>query len=283
MRVLITGASGFVGGALTSLLGRKNVEVFALIRSNLTEFQIKYPKVKIIQGNLESITARELDALKIDTLVHLAWENVNKVMLDTHLEHLNVQKIFMEKVFDSNISKILISGSCFEYGKIEGEIDVATKPNPNTNYGIAKNELKNWMLNYWTKSKKNVKISWMRVFYVYGENQHERSLYSQLMTSIEEKRSEFDMSRGFQIRDFIKIDEVAENFYEEIGFERPGFKIRNICSGNPISVREFVEKLLSDNNARMSLNLGKYAIPDYEPIAFWGRKDYTVQLNELDS
>jgi dTDP-6-deoxy-L-talose 4-dehydrogenase (NAD+) len=280
MRVLITGASGFIGGALTSLLGRKNIEVFALIRSNLTEFQIRYPNVKIIQGDLESITARELDAFKIDTLVHLAWENVSKVMLDTHLEHLNIQKKFMEEVFDSNISKILISGSCFEYGKIEGEIDVAAKPNPNTKYGIAKNEFKNWILNYWTKSKKDINISWMRVFYVYGENQHERSLYSQLMTSIAEKRSEFDMSRGFQIRDFIKIDEVVVNFYEEINNVQPGFKIMNICSGNPVSVREFVEKLLAENNARIFLNLGKFPIPDYEPIAFWGRKDFTTQFNK---
>jgi len=186
----------------------------------------------------------------------------------------------MEKVFDSNISKVIISGSCFEYGKIEGEIDVAVKANPNTKDGIAKNEFKNWLLDYWTKSKSNINISWMRVFYVYGENQHERSLYSQLMTSIAENRPEFDMSRGFQIRDFIKIDEVAVNFYEEIKNVQPGFKIMNICSGNPVSVREFVEKLLAENNARIFLNLGKFPIPDYEPIAFWGRKDYTIQFNK---
>lgn len=280
MRVLITGASGFIGGALTSLLEKENIEVFALIRSNLPEFQIKYPKVKIIQGDLNSIAAFELDTFKIDTLVHFAWENVSKVMLDTHFEHLNVQKVFMEKVFDSNISKVIISGSCFEYGKIEGEIDVAVKPNPNTKYGIAKNEFKNWVLDHWTKSKKNINISWMRVFYVYGENQHERSLYSQLITSIVEKRPEFDMSRGFQIRDFIKIDEVAINFHEEINNVQPGFKIMNICSGNPVSVREFVEKILAENNAKIFLNLGKFPIPDYEPIAFWGRKDYTIQFNK---
>jgi dTDP-6-deoxy-L-talose 4-dehydrogenase (NAD+) len=100
------------------------------------------------------------------------------------------------------------------------------------------------------------------------------------MTSIAEKRSEFDMSRGFQIRDFIKIDDVAVNFYEEINNVQPVFKIMNICSGNPVSVREFVEKLLAENNARIFLNLGKFPIPDYEPIAFWGRKDYTIQFNK---
>ena len=270
MKVLITGASGFIGGALTSLLANRNIEVFALVRNNLPEFKIAHPNIEVILGDIDSITTLTLNKYNFDTLVHLAWENVSKVMLDTHFEHLNVQKVFMEKVFDSNISKVIISGSCFEYGKIEGEIDVAVKPNPNTKYGIAKNEFKNWVLNYWTKSKNNLNISWMRVFYVYGENQHERSLYSQLKAAITEKKSEFDMSRGFQIRDFIKIDELANNFYNEIINEEAGFKIMNICSGNPISVREFVERLLEENGVTMNLNLGKFPIPEYEPIAFWG-------------
>jgi len=278
MRVLVTGASGFIGSELTSLLTDKNIEVFALVRNNLQGFKTKYPNVKIIQGDLNSITSLQIDTFKIDILVHLAWENVSKVMLDSHLDHLKDQKIFMQKVIESNISKVIISGSCFEYGKIDGEIDVSVKPDPNTKYGIAKNEFKNWLLDYWSISKSNIKISWMRVFYVFGEKQHERSLYSQLMSSIKEKRSEFNMSRGFQIRDFIKVDEVANDFYDEIINEQPGFKIMNICSGNPVSVREFVENLLMEKNAKITLNLGRFPIPDYEPIAFWGKKNFTVHF-----
>ena len=279
MKVLITGASGFIGSALTSLLATKNIELYILLRNNLSEFKLRYPKVNFIQGDLDSITTTQINNIKIDTLVHLAWENVSKVMLDSHIEHLKSQKEFMEKVLESNIKKIIISGSCFEYGKIEGEIDVTVKPIPNTKYGIAKNEFNNWLLDYWLRNKIEIKISWMRVFYVFGEKQHERSLYSQLMSAIIDKRSEFDMSRGFQIRDFIKIDEVANNFYNEIINEQSGYKIKNICSGNPVSVREFVEKILVENDTKISLNLGKYSIPEYEPIAFWGKNDSTLHFN----
>ena len=86
------------------------------------------------------------------------------------------------------------------------------------------------------------------------------------------------MSRGFQIRDFIKIDEVAISFYDEITDKQPGFKIMNICSGNPVSVREFVENFLAESGVRINLNLGKFPIPDYEPIAFWGSKDFTINF-----
>jgi nucleoside-diphosphate-sugar epimerase len=278
MRVLITGASGFIGKALMSLLAHNDIEVFVLIRNNIPEFRVKYPNVVILHGDLESITTLELNQFKIEVLIHLAWENVNKVMLESHLAHLEVQKLFMSKVLESNILKLIISGSCFEYGKIEGKIDVSVEPNPNTKYGLAKNELKNWLLDCWKKSSSNIKISWMRVFYVFGEEQHEKSLYSQLISCITEKRSEFDMSRGFQIRDFIKIDEVAISFYDEITYKQPGFKIMNICSGNPVSVREFVENILAENGVRINLNLGKFPIPDYEPIAFWGSKDFTINF-----
>jgi nucleoside-diphosphate-sugar epimerase len=276
MKVLVTGATGFIGGALLSFLQKMNVEVIALIRNDIDTFSSKYPEVKIISGDLETISTDELNAYNIDTLVHLAWDNVSKVMLDSHFDHLNIQKIFMDKVFNSNISKVIVSGSCFEYGKVEGGIDVSVEPKPSTNYGVAKNELKTWLLNRWLKSNRELNISWMRVFYVYGENQHERSLYSQLMKAVKEERREFDMSRGFQIRDFVKIDNVITDFYEEIILDYPGFKVINVCSGNPISVREFAEKLIADFNVSITLNLGIFKIPEYEPISFWGKKDYKL-------
>ena len=120
----------------------------------------------------------------------------------------------------------------------------------------------------------------MRVFYVYGENQHERSLYSQLMAAINQKKSSFDMSRGFQIRDFIKVSDVVADFYHEIVPDHTGFSVINVCSESPISVREFVEAILKENNISMNLNLGKFPLPEYEPLAFWGNKKFILNYRK---
>jgi nucleoside-diphosphate-sugar epimerase len=279
MRILVTGASGFIGSNFIKFLLSKNFETYVLIRKDTDYFNVKYPGVNIIKGDLESISKEEIIDNKIEIVVHLAWENVSKVNLAAHNEHLLVQKNFIEMLLNCDLKKLIISGSCFEYGKINGEIDVTTNTLPATEYGIAKINLLNWLQSIWSEKYNRCSISWMRIFYVFGENQHERSLYSQLISAINNKNHEFDMSRGFQIRDFIHISDVIDCLHKEITSESNGFFIKNICSGSPISVREFVEKVLQDNNYSLKLNLGVYPIPDYEPIAFWGTDKLVLSIN----
>jgi dTDP-6-deoxy-L-talose 4-dehydrogenase (NAD+) len=44
----------------------------------------------------------------------------------------------------------------------------------------------------------------------------------------------------------------------------------NCCSGEPVTVKAFVENYLEKQNKKISLNLGFYPYPDYEPMRFWG-------------
>lgn len=279
MKVLITGATGFIGKALIKYLIQKDYVVFALVRGESNDLESEYPGVRIVRGDLSTISASDIDFYEIEQIIHLAWENVSKVMLDTHMNHLTLQKEFIHKMLQSRISKFIISGSCFEYGKIEGNLAVSANALPNTQYGIAKLDLLNWLIKYWSVHS-NVSFSWMRIFYVYGENQHNRSLYSQLLDSIHQKKDEFDMSRGHQIRDFIKLSDVVLDFYNESIREDKGFSVINVCSGRPVSVREFVENILKENNTSMKLNLGKFPIPEYEPLAFWGNKDFILNYRK---
>jgi dTDP-6-deoxy-L-talose 4-dehydrogenase (NAD+) len=46
--------------------------------------------------------------------------------------------------------------------------------------------------------------------------------------------------------------------------------IINCCSGEPISVKDFVVNYLLLKNKHIDLNLGFYPYADYEPMEFWG-------------
>jgi dTDP-6-deoxy-L-talose 4-dehydrogenase (NAD+) len=272
--LLITGVTGFIGSNLLDKISSENFKILALIRKENVLLSNKYPNIEFIITSLEEISIDFFIEKKIDILVHFAWSNVSKVMLDSHLnEEFELQKTFLKKALDCGVTKLIISGSCFEYGKIEGGIDVDCTPLPNTNYGIAKNNLRIWIEDYINQLKLNVSVIWLRIFYAYGNGQHERSLYSQLLKAIKNSEKEFNMSHGKQIRDFISVDEIAMNVSDILFTDyQYGVKIINICSGSGISVKDFVEMVISQNDIKLKLNLGYYSVPEYEPLAFWGIK-----------
>jgi dTDP-6-deoxy-L-talose 4-dehydrogenase (NAD+) len=246
MNILVTGATGFIGKNLIDSLTENHFKIFATIRNSQYSFN---DKIKIINTSIEKLTSIDIDGMNIHTVIHLAWSNVSKVMLEAHLdEEYELQKCFLDEVLKSKVKKIIISGSCFEYGKINGELSTSVNPEPNTNYGIAKNRLRIWLEERLFQNK-NISIFWMRIFYVYGQGQHERSLYTQLLNSISNNDEYFNMSRGFQIRDFISIDNTIEFFISALNSKNKGFNLINVCSENPVSVREFVEELIKQKKS----------------------------------
>ena len=104
---------------------------------------------------------------------------------------------------------------------------------------------------------------------MYGTGQNPKSIYSQLAAAVDRGDDHFDMSAGEQIRDYLPIKEVAELLVRLTLLGRD-VGIVNICSGQPRSMRGVVESWLRDNGWRITLRLGRYPYPDYEPLAFWG-------------
>ena len=77
------------------------------------------------------------------------------------------------------------------------------------------------------------------------------------------------MSGGEQVRDFLPVEEVAA-YVIKIALRPEITGIFNICSGKPVSVKQFVENVLSSMKKDIALNVGYYPYPDYEPMRFWG-------------
>ena len=119
-------------------------------------------------------------------------------------------------------------------------------------------------------------FTWARLFYVFGEGQAPNSLYSQLRMSVESGDSYFKMSGGEQLRDYLPVVELAE-LLVKLSLIKRDAGVVNVCSGIPVSVRTLVEKWIGENDWKISLKLGYYPYPDYEPLAFWGGR------NKLDS
>ena len=118
------------------------------------------------------------------------------------------------------------------------------------------------------KSENPFVLQWSRLFYMYGEGQSSNSLLAQLDASIDRGDTEFNMSGGEQLRDYLPVEKVALRLCD-IHLERAD-GIFNVCSGVPISVRNLVERRVKERKAYIKLNIGQLNYPVHESMAFWG-------------
>ena len=269
MKIAVTGATGFIGRHLISNLIKSENKIVVIVRSKSLELN-NFKEIDKVYMDLSDLPKENLFEKigKPDVLIHLAWNNVSNFKSLHHYEkELVIQYSFIKKIIEDGLDSILISGTCFEFGLMDGELSESQIPNPVTPYGFAKNTLRHKL--EFLKNKLDFKMTWARLFYMYGEGQSKKSLLSQLETAVNNGELEFNMSEGKQIRDFMNVTNVADQI-ARLAYLKEDIGIINICTGLPISVLELVKKHLKKNNWKIKLNLGYYPYPDYEPMAFWG-------------
>jgi len=282
MRILITGASGFIGSNLISALLNQNHEVFAIVRSK--EKIINYDwsnKVKFIIKDLNGFEKADLKNINPDLIYHLAWSNLPNYEDPVHIEkNLPEQISFLRMVAESGLKKIIVAGSCLEYGLKEGLLNEENPLQPTTFYGLAKISVLS-MLKFF-KHEFNLDFLWFRIFYVYGDNQNQRSLYPSLIRAIQNGESVFKMSHGNQMRDFIHINDVIKYFlYPLSNINMSG--VFNISSGRSIKVKDFVNNIINSYGSDIKIEFDHYDVPSYEPMNFWGDNMKIKELEKLNN
>ena len=284
LKILVTGASGFIGNHLIKeLLKNTNHEIIATSRD--IEKAKKYEwfsRVKYISYDLNS--QEELNLFeyfdKPDKVIHLAWDGLTNYNDLIHIEkNLFNNYQFIKNLVANGLKDITITGTCFEYGMVNGCLSEDIQTNPSNSYAIAKDSLRKFIEELKKQYKFNYK--WIRLFYMYGEGQGEKSLIALLDKAIQNGEKEFNMSGGEQLRDYLHIQEVVSKISKIALQNKIDNQVINCCSGKPISIRRFVENYLNEKNYSMKLNLGYYPYPTYEPMAFWGdNTKFQKVLNE---
>ncbi len=213
---------------------------------------------------------------KSDKLILLTWRNLPNHNEAFHItENLTDSLKFISYILNKGIKKIVIAGTCYEYGLQNGMLAESIETKPINCYAIAKDSLRKLTQSLCNYHK--VDFAWLRIFFVYGEGQHPKSLIPSLDKAILNKDKGFDISQGDQIRDFIKVDKVAKLFLK-ITDSSEANGIYNIGSGEPISILDFLENYINEMQSDIKLNRGVYPRRKDEPLAFWAD---TTKLESL--
>lgn len=279
MKVLVTGASGFIGQhVIRNLLQRSDITIVATTRDLKKATQLDYfSQVQFIEADLSVEDNNIYFKLGEPSLmIHLAWNGLPNYNGLFHVEKNLIENCrFIQTMISSGLEDVTITGTCFEYGMVEGCLTEDMVTNPSNPYGLAKDLLRKYVEAL--KTEFDFSFKWLRLFYMYGNGQSPNSLISQLERTVALGGKEFNMSGGEQIRDYLHVSQVAD-FIIRCALQRKTEGVINCCSGKPITVKEFVQRYIHENSYPLRLNFGVYPYVNYEPMYFWGDN---AKLNEV--
>ncbi|AFI85190.1 NAD-dependent epimerase/dehydratase family protein [Methylophaga nitratireducenticrescens] len=270
MKLLVTGATGFIGNHFVVQALRQGHQITVITRDKSNVLNTGWGhQVDSIEADIEQPETKLPDTIAShDALIHLAWSGLPNYQQSFHLDIvLPAHKQFLQTMIEAGTKHILVTGTCLEYGKQEGRLTESMPVFPDVSYAQAKDHLRQWLISM--QKQRPFILQWCRLFYTYGSGQHANSLLSQLEQAIENGDPVFNMSGGEQVRDYLAVETVAQYLLKVI--ERQDCNgILNICSGEPITILELVKNFIAARQSNIELNLGYYPYPDYEAMAFWG-------------
>lgn len=285
LKVLVTGATGFIGSNLIDRLINDGHDVYALIRpktTNGTKRLEKYKNINFIQSTPENLD-KVKDLPVFDICFNLASYGVDyrqqntEDMIDGNIKFILNIIDFCEK----NKTKMLVhTGSCFEYGVNEAKpLKETDNLNPHSLYAASKVSSV-FMANTYAKIK-GVKMITIRPFGVYGANEGMHRLVPQLIDCVINNKK-LDMTEGEQIRDYLFVNDLVDAYIKiATDYRANVYDIYNVCSSQEISIKKLVEKICDIYDYDISnFNFGNIPYRKNEVMYFVG--DNSKIYNDIE-
>jgi len=252
LRLLVTGATGFLGRNLLDLLERSGpgVEVHVLSRSTgmvagRTE-QAKYHQVDLLDPDAVTAAVEEADCTH---LCHMGWvgaETPDRYGTTENQRWVDATKHLFNQFSAVGGARIVHVGSCIEYGNdIDGAQHEDSPLQSNTTYGQAKADVSRFVLNGVGETSAAV----ARVFFCYGRYEQPERLVPSIITSLLAGEP-IDLTEGRQRRDYIDARDVAQALIELLNSDADG--AFNVGSGTSVEVRRVAE-ILGEGMGRSDL------------------------------
>lgn len=235
MRVLLTGASGFIGRHVLGQLVKAGVETVVVGRSRPDSYTGDYIEADLLQAEAYKNVAR---LARASHLIHLAWyvEHGQFWTSPINLRWVEASVRLVESFCAVGGEAVITAGTCAEYDWSYGFCREDSTPlNPATLYGTAKDATRR-LLEAVCK-RHQTRFVWGRIFIPYGKGEDSRRLIPSLIEVFQGKRPPFGVN-AHAYRDFLHVEDVASGFIRLLVSNAEGNY--NIASGHPTQIGEVV-------------------------------------------
>lgn len=262
MRVIVTGATSFIGLSLCEVLLSNAHQVYAVCRENSPGLA-KLPKnnlLKIIYSDSASIESLLVNVRTADIFINLAWAGtVHGERNDTDIQNKNVENTFRAISVAKELKcKLFVeSGSQAEYGYIPGLIKETSVCNPVSEYGKAK-------LRVCSEGGKlceqaGLKYLHLRIFSVFGENDHPWTLISSVLHKMM-KNEDINLTSGLQSWNYLYVQDAAQQIYLLCQYvlqqDKYVSEIFHIASDDTRPLKSFIMEMYALTGSKSVLNYG---------------------------
>jgi len=250
-KILVTGATGFLGSKIVKKLVDEGYNVVALVRK-----KSKLKRIQDITGNFELFYVDEklsnlnelFGSYKIHTIIHTATEygrnSLTSVVLMSNL-------IFPIRLIENGLDyglKFFLNSDTF-FGKSEYQ---------DSNYMNQYTTSKKYFLNYLLSKREELKVVNLRLEHIFGEFDSDSKFVTDVMHKLLKSENEILLTDGMQTRDFVYVEDVVDAYFKVlINIDSlANFSEFEVGRGESVSVRQFVELMAKLSKSKSKLVFG---------------------------
>jgi len=259
LRVLVTGATGFIGSHLIPRLIERGYEVYSLERYVTGRYVLgQRREVKTVFGDLKEYFAvkRIIHEVQPDVVIHLAaispvaysYDHPHEVIETNLLGTVNLAESCLREV--PHFKHFLFASTSETYGNGPNPKTEETPQNPNSPYAVSKLACEKYLL--YMRDAYNFPVTILRNFNTYGrkDNTHfvvERTIVQMLQGKV------VRLGDPTPVRDFEYVEDHVNSYLTCLDKEESKGEIFNFCTGRGVSIKQLVELIgkLTDFNGEI--------------------------------
>ena len=261
-RVLITGATGFIGRHCLPLLLKRGYEVHA-VSSRIPGMDLPDTAWHLADLRSPEQVSGLMTEVQPTHLLHFAWYTVPGEYWNSseNLSWVGASLELAQAFARSGGQRVVMAGTCAEYDWRYGYCSESVTPlAPRALYGICKHSLQ-MMLSSFAENT-GLSAAWGRIFFVYGPHEDPARLIPSVVCALLKGEPAY-CTHGNQIRDFLYVEDVAEAFVEILESNFSG--TINVASGHPVALKDIILTIADRFNRSDLVELGSISAPTDEP------------------
>ena len=264
MRILLTGASGFIGGHVVRVLQEAGHDLLLISRKPHSDLgQIRWIEADFSEPET---LRKELESFAPEVVFHLAWEGIPDFSEATCTKNVLGSLRFLGLVGSlPSVRRIVSAGSCWEYGDHAGACVETLNPTPGNWFTWAKEAVLRYQMRL--GAERDILWFWPRIFFVYGIGQRSQALIPSVTTALRAGKIP-DVRSPFARNDFIHVSDVAAGLARFVDTAASS-GIYNLGSGVETTVLEVVKTIESvlghDDRASLAIEHASAGRPMPKP------------------